>query len=42
MTKIQSVRRIAIIVQNDAMILPYPANPARMPFSEGTGSHTVA
>jgi hypothetical protein len=36
MTNSQSVRRIAVITQNDAMILPYLANPARMEFSERT------
>ena len=30
-------RRIANIALNDAMILPYNANPGRMEFSERTG-----
>ena len=35
--KIPSARRIANIAQNNAMILPYDANPGRMEFSETTG-----
>jgi hypothetical protein len=31
------MRRIANIALNDAMILPYHANPGRMEFSERTG-----
>jgi hypothetical protein len=34
---IPSARRIANIALNDAMILPYDANPDRMEFSERTG-----
>ena len=36
-TNIPSACRIANIAINDAMILPYDANPARMEFSERTG-----
>jgi hypothetical protein len=32
-----SARSIANIAPNDAMILPYDANPGRMEFSERTG-----
>jgi hypothetical protein len=36
-TNIPSAHRIANIALNDAMILPYDANPGRMEFSERTG-----
>ena len=37
-TNIPSACRIANIALNDAMILPYDANPGRMEFSERTGA----
>jgi hypothetical protein len=36
-TSFPNARRIANIAFNDAMILPYDANPRRMVFSERTG-----
>jgi hypothetical protein len=42
MTSIPSPCRIATIAINDAMILPYDANLARMEFSEGTGDEVAA
>jgi hypothetical protein len=39
-TNIPSACRIANIALNDAMILPYDANPDRMEFSEGTPKQT--
>jgi len=40
-TNIPSACRIANIALNDAMILPYDANPGRMKFSERTGGFSL-